>query len=225
LPIIAITRLPIDRTPGMLAMPTDVPYITISKDIHPKTSIFNQLVQQRKNLGFPQQKVKAVKEYLTIPFPDFCTVPYEIEIWSQYQSQMNQILEKISFNYIFKAVGSFVMYTKYDKAKKGEGYRLVGFRDGNFEPQTNVDEFTEQERIIKYKYRIKVPAYLILDPKDETLAYGRNRDNSKTDDNSKVVYKNQSVVDVRVQEGLMVNGNSTDIINETDILLSSKNTK
>ena len=202
LPVIAIRRTNIDRTPGMRALGQETPFITISKRIHDKTGNIQNLVNTRKLNGFPQLRKSPVFEYLTIPFPDFAVVFYEIVIWTQYQTQMNEILQKIFYNY--EHMDSFVMPVEYDgKKRKGNSYYFVGFRDGTVVPQSNVEEFTNQERIIKYSYTIKVPAYFILDPDDESLAYGRNKSQSSTDDGSKVVFKDQSVTDVKLKESII----------------------
>jgi hypothetical protein len=96
------------------------------------------------------------------------------------------------------------MPVEYDGHKrKGNSYYFVGFRDGSISPQSNVEEFSAQERIIKYTYTIKVPAYFMLDPKDEALAYGRNKSTSPGDDGSKVVFKYQSTTDVKLKEKVL----------------------
>lgn len=180
-------------------MAQEVPYITVKTKTHSKQPNIENLSNSQKKLGFPVMKKPPVEEYLTIPFPDFSTLYYEVTIWAQYQTQMNAILEKIFYNYDYH--DSFVMWSEFDeKTKKGDGYRFVGFRDGNVTPQSNVEEFSESERVVKYVYTIKVPAYLILDPKDEALAYGRNKSTSITDDNSKVVYKSQNAIELKLKE-------------------------
>lgn len=202
LPLISVRRTMVDRTPGMRSMGQETPFITIKKEIHPKTSNIQNLANTRRISGFPQAKKPPVYEYLTIPFPDFATVYYEIIIWTQYQTQMNEILEKIFYNY--DHMDSFVMPVEYDGHKrKGNSYYFVGFRDGNVVPQSNVEEFTDTERIIKYSYSIKVPVYLMLDPKDETLAYGKKKSTSSKDDGSKVVYKSQSTIEVKLKEEVL----------------------
>jgi hypothetical protein len=113
---------------------------------------------------------------------------------------MNEILEKIFYNYDY--LDSFAMHTEY-KDGVGSGYRFVGYRDGNVTPQTNVEEFSSEERVIKYVYNIKVPVYLMLDPKDETLAYGRNKTNSPTDKNTKIIHKSQNVVAIKLKESFV----------------------
>lgn len=197
LPLISIKRVNIDRTPGFGGMAQEVPEITISKVIHSKTSNLQNLLESRRNKGFfPEvRKDKVIREYLTLPFPDFSTVYYDISIWTQYHTQMNEILERIF--YAFDHMDSFVMPVEYDGVEpKGNSYYFVGFREGNLNPQENTDDFTDQERIIKYTYAIKTPAYLMMDPKDESLAYGQK-------DGVKVAYKYQNSLNIETKESVI----------------------
>ena len=92
-------------------------------------------------------------------------------------SQMNEILEKIFFSYDY--MDSFVMPKDYDvntKEPLGKGYYFVGFRDSPvLSSQSNFEEFTDEERIIRYQYDIKVPTYFILNPDDMVTSYGRHK--------------------------------------------------
>ena len=45
--------------------------------------------------------------------------------------------------------------------KTREGYELVAFFDNNFENDTNFDNYSDEERIIKYTMNFTVPGYLI----------------------------------------------------------------
>lgn len=202
LPLISIRRTLIDRTPGNHGLGQETPSITVRRQIHSKTANIQNQLYARAVRGFPQPKREPVYEYLTIPFPDFANVYYEIIIWSQYQSQMNEILEKIFFNY--DHLDSFVMPVEYDGHKrKGNSYYFVGFRDGNITPESNVQEFSDTERIIKYTYNIKVPAYFMLDPKDETLAYGKRKGVSSKDDGGDVIFKVQSTNEIKLSEKVL----------------------
>jgi len=195
LPLISIKRSDIDRTPGFGGMAQEVPEIVISKRIHPETPYRQNTVKTRQ-LNYPEPTQPPIYEYLTLPFPDFSTIHYEIIIWTQYQAQMNEILEKIFYRY--EHMDSFVMPVEYDgKLPKGNSYYFVGFRDGNVTPQVNVEEFTDQERILKYLYMIKVPVYLMLDPADETLSYGRDKEDRG---GKNVVYKQQSSTKIELKE-------------------------
>lgn len=195
LPLISIRRIIVDRTPGFGGMAQEVPSVTISKVIHEKTGNMQNLVKSRNSFGFLETKKAPIIETITIPYPDFCTIFYEITLWTQYQSQMNEILEKIFYNYNLR--DSFVIPLEYDENKPKKGFYFVGFRDGNLPSQSNVEEFTSQERIIKYAYNIKIPTYLILNPKDETLSYGRD------DEGKKVLYKTQNTVNVKLKEQIL----------------------
>jgi hypothetical protein len=202
LPLITIRRTNIDRTRGFGGLAQEVPSITVNNIIHEKTGFIQNLVKARRGLGFVSPEKPVVREYLTIPFPDFSILYYEISIWTQYQTQMNEILEKIFYNYDHS--DSFVMPVEYDGNKrKGNSYYFVGFREGNVVPQTNVEEFTNKERILKYSYSIKTPVYLMLDPKDETLSYGKNMGENKSDDGSKVVHKTQNSIDIKLKESVL----------------------
>lgn len=193
LPIISVKRMDIDRTRGFGGMAQEVPEITISKVIHPKSSNVASLVEQRKQNFWPEVTPPPVIETVTIPFPDFCQIYYEVTIWAQHQEHMNEILEKIFYKY--NLLDSFIMHVEYDGHKpKGDSYYFVGFREGNLIKQSNDDNFTDQERVIKYVYTFRTPAYLILDPKDEALSYGRNEKGEK------VVFKQQSVNKIKLKE-------------------------
>lgn len=210
LPIISIARTDIDRTPGFGGMAQEVPEITVSSVIHPKQSNFkNRLKARQQNKFFPTitENKAVVREYLTLPFPDFAQVYYQVMIWTQYQTQMNEILERIFYKY--EHMDSFVMPVEYDgNLMKGNSYYFVGFRDGNISPQSNTEDFTDQERILKYMYSFRTPVYFLLDPKDETLAYEqgeayREGEFVEGDQGKKVVYKTQSAVNVKLKEGVI----------------------
>jgi len=196
LPVVSINRTSIDRTPGFGGLGQEVNSITVSKQIHKKTGLYQNLLRQRKINNFPEVKKDAVVyEYLTIPFPDFATVYYEVTVWTQFQTQMNEMLEKIFYSFDYRS--SFVMPIDYDtKSKNGIGSYFVGFCDTTLTPDTNVKEFTDQERIFKYALTIKVPAHFILSPKDDVLSYGRDRENKGTN----VVYKTQSATRLELKE-------------------------
>lgn len=213
LPIISVRRTDMDRTPGFGGMAQEVPEISVSSIIHPKTgNIQNMLRVRQQNKYFPsisdpKSSTAIVREYLTLPFPDFATIYYEVNIWTQYQTQMNEILERIFYKY--EHMDSFVMPVEYDGIlPKGNSYYFVGFREGNVSPQSNTEDFTDQERIIKYGYTFKTPVYFILDPKDETLAYEQGEAYAKGEfvegnKGKKVVYKSQSAVNVKLSEQVM----------------------
>lgn len=198
LPVVSIRRLDILRDTEMGGMTSAQKHITISNVIHPKNSNLQNLIKARKDRGFvvPSEKPPII-ETLTIPFPDFSTIQYEIVFWTQFTTQMNDLLEKVFYNYanVGGRVDSFVMPAEYDgKKPKGDSYYFVGFSEGNMVKESNEDNYAEQEKVQKYIYRINVPVYLILDNDDEALGYGYN------DDGTKTYYKKQSVNKIKLTE-------------------------
>lgn len=91
-------------------------------------------------------------EIITIPFPQFYTALYEVVIWTQYVQHMNSILERIMTSY--DAQGN---QFRLDTDK---GYWYVAYVDDTIDSSDNFNDYTDDERFVKYKFTIKVPAYL-----------------------------------------------------------------
>ncbi len=198
LPIISVRRTDISRNTDLGGHTSVQPTITISQQIHKKTSNIQNQVEIRRNRGLVYQRPKPpVFEVLTMPAPDFCTITYEITIWADYDLHMNEILEKQFFKYenVGGRIDSIVMPVEYDgKEPKGDSYYFVGFPQDSMTKQSNDDDFTDQERTIKYMYMIDVPAYLLLDPDDEALSYGKDGEGKK------IVFKRQSANQLKLKE-------------------------
>lgn len=96
---------------------------------------------------------KNIYEIITIPFGIRYMVSYEMTIWTSFQGHMAEILETIMSNYD----GQGRTYNlKLDK-----GYYFVAYFDDEIQANDNLEEFTEEARVHKYVFNIKVPAYLL----------------------------------------------------------------
>lgn len=92
-------------------------------------------------------------EIITIPYPEFFLSEYEITFWTQYMQESNQMIETLMAS--FDGQGhEFLVHT--DK-----GYEFVAYVANTFSAQDNFEDFSNDERIIKYSFSMKVPAYLI----------------------------------------------------------------
>lgn len=100
---------------------------------------------------------KNIFEVIQAPYPEFVAVTYDVIFWTQYMQQSNQMLETLLVN--FTGQGEEIpMITS-------GGYELVAFFSGPFSNSgTNLDEFTESERVIKHSFSVTIPGY-ILNPK------------------------------------------------------------
>lgn len=182
LPIISIRRTNIDRDRSQLALGTETKTLTIARQISQKTNLVQNAIQAR-NPARRDATNKIVHELTTIPFPDWFVTGYEILIQAQYTTQMNSILEKI-FNSL-DLQNSFVMPVRdskfesdskdkeFEERKLLNNYYFVGYMDTDLADTGNFEEFTDQERIVRYSYNITVPTYLQADPEGTRPALQR----------------------------------------------------
>ena len=94
-----------------------------------------------------------VFEVITIPFPKFYGMTYEVTFWTQYTTHMNSLLEQTIIAY--QAPGNNF------KVTTDKGYWFVAYVDDEISDGTNFDDFTDQERIVRYTFTLNVDAYLV----------------------------------------------------------------
>ncbi len=99
-------------------------------------------------------RMENIWEIITIPSPQFYTAKYKIIFWCQYTTHMNQMIEKL-FSSLLTPGNCF-------KLETNKGYWFIATLDGNsISPDTNFSDQAGQERIIKYEFTMKVPAYIL----------------------------------------------------------------
>jgi len=101
----------------------------------------------KANLG------QNIFEIITIPYPQFIGMTYNVVFWTQYMQQMNQLIETMMMK--FDGQGHEFQITT------NKGYKFTAFVQGPFSNNDNFDNYTDEERIIKYSFDIKVPAYIL----------------------------------------------------------------
>jgi len=92
-------------------------------------------------------------EIITLPYPTFFTSTYEITFWTQYMSQMNQIIETL----LALTDGQDYGF----KLKSKSGYEYVAYIKSPMNSADNFQDFSSDERIIKYTFNMSVPGYLL----------------------------------------------------------------
>lgn len=95
-----------------------------------------------------------VVETITMPSVRFFKSTYEVTFWGQYLQQMNEMLEGMMVSYSWNPARAFRIET--DK-----GYWFVAQVESDVGSEMNFDEFTEEERVIKYMLTIGVNGYII----------------------------------------------------------------
>ena len=94
-----------------------------------------------------------IYEYITVPYPKFIGVSYNVIFWTQYMQEMNQLIETFMMKFDGQAP-EFILETN-------KGYKFTAFIQNTFSNNDNFDDFTSDERIIKKSFDIKVPGYII----------------------------------------------------------------
>ncbi len=188
LPVIQVHQTSFGHGENMTALGTDVPRIQIATRIDEKTSDLLNLDSLRP-ISTRRLRGSAVYDVFSVPFPRRGTVTYSVRVQAQYKTHMNEILEKISSRLDFMSVPSFVIgldgyRDRTDGIRTGDGstevdhgehapfekrvplgnYYVVGYMDGDFGDRGNLDEFTDQERILQAQFGFHVPVCLMLDP-------------------------------------------------------------
>lgn len=93
-------------------------------------------------------------EIITIPPPKYYTATYEITFWAQYTLQMNDMISAMMSLYQSFSQRTFQLETP-------KGYWFVGYVGDNLNSGNNFDDFTDNERLVRYSFEVKVPAYII----------------------------------------------------------------
>lgn len=188
LPAISVIRTNLDPTNGMLSLGSNVPRLQISKRVSGKTEnlIRNRLTRDPLLSEGPKP---VVYEVTTIPFPFNGSATYELNIYAQYMGHINSIIERIMMELEFFDVPSFVAPLSGDGLPRGmgpspgelrkeeelpysereptDGYYVCGYFDGPFDSDSNIKDFTDQERVLKYVGTFSVPVFLQLNPPDK----------------------------------------------------------
>lgn len=107
-----------------------------------------------------------IYETLTIPPTKHYTATYEISIWAQYTQEMNEMLMTIMSLYQNNDRRTF-------RLESPKGYWFVGYVSSDLSADNNTDDFTDQERIIRYSFSIKANGYIIAPQYPGSPAYIR----------------------------------------------------
>jgi len=148
-----INKLYIKNQPSTflpLAEPSEVPYqARTSRSVGAARS---QVAVSDGSLLAPQLN-RNIFETIELPAPQFFTAKYEVTIWTQYTQQMNQLLETL--------MSSFLPQGRCFRLDTQKGYWFVAYVEDSYAQDANFDDMSGQERIIKNKISMHVPAYVL----------------------------------------------------------------
>lgn len=187
LPVIQVHRNAFDVTKHGTALGTDTARFTVARVVSDKTALYASLDQPRL-ITDRRLRDSTVYDLYTVPFPRQGSMTFKVTVQAQYQTQLNEIIEKITARLDFVSVPSFVISLDDEVRPKGvpvgqgstevidprgaafeqrpgpSGEYAVGYIDGSVNDDGNLDEFTDQERILQLQFSFRVPSTLLLDP-------------------------------------------------------------
>jgi hypothetical protein len=106
-----------------------------------------------ENIDLSDSLNKNIYEIIEIPYPTFTSIKYSAIFWSQYLTQVNEIMQTLFRS--FKGQAHEIAF------KTREGYELVAFFDDALENDTNFENYSDEERLIKYTLNFTVPGYIL----------------------------------------------------------------
>jgi hypothetical protein len=193
LPVIQIIRTGVDPLNNMTALGSNVPKMQLAKLVSKKTS---NLANSDSSRPISDRRLRdaAIYDVYSIPFPSNNNLTYKVKVQTQYQTHMNELIEKMLTKLEFFNVPSFIIslsndtkphgiksgdgsseleseeHSEYDARNPVNDYYVVGYIDGAIGTEGNLEEFTDQERIIQLQFTFKVPSVLMLNPDGERPA-------------------------------------------------------
>ena len=164
----------------MSSLGVDVPSIQVARRVSDKASEAANAAATRDPEA-SRRALRAVYDVSTIERPTTGVAEYELVAHAQYISQVNSIVEQIASRLDFRSVPSFTApavprrraigdeATRETAPERGSPYELrrpidglyyVGFLDPGFSDSGNFDEFTDEERIVRWTTTARVPFFM-----------------------------------------------------------------
>jgi hypothetical protein len=118
-----------------------------------KIGVSRNKSSRRRGALLQADRSNNIYETIVVPSPQFYTATYEVTVWAQYTQHLNQIIEKL--------LSSFLPQAQAWKLTSPKGYWFIAtVESGNFAIESNFDNMASEERFIKNKFSLKVPAYI-----------------------------------------------------------------
>lgn len=194
LPVITVKRISINKDlkikgifPGNVVPNLfDDQYILIKQVNQEKTTNFANADTQKKlgQQNFKRDNKKVVYGFKSIKFPVQAMFEYTIQIQTEYQQQMNELMQPFL---VFTGAANYFII-------ENEGHRYEAKLDTSYEIEHNGDKLEEQERIFKTTIKLSVVGHLV---------------NAGVNENEPSVFYRENAVEVKIpREYILTNENS-----------------
>ncbi len=109
--------------------------------------------EKNKGMYLAPQLGQNVFEIYTVPQPQFFTAKYEVIFWTSYHLHMNYLIETF--------LSSFLPQGRMFRLGTSKGYWFMAHVEDSFNSQDNFDDFSNNERIIRYNFNINVRGFIL----------------------------------------------------------------
>ena len=103
---------------------------------------------------------------------------------------MNEVIERVGQEYDYLSVKSFSFDTD-------DGFYFVAFQDNDLTDESNTDDYTDSERIIRRNFVFSVPGYIIPEPNNKESSFRRYLSQTK------LVFKTETALSQEEYEELI----------------------
>lgn len=121
----------------------------LNKSFSTRRTIFNN-----REISVQKKSNKNIYEILRIPPTKRFKVSYEISVWANFMSQINEIISAILMSCENKNMKTF-------KLVSAKGYWFYGKLSDSISPNNNFDGFSEEERLVRINFNMEVEGYII----------------------------------------------------------------
>ena len=178
-PIISVKRVSIEKNLKSLGVfQGNVPEVDdeqggslgVSRTIHQEKTMQFASADAYRLYGqknYPRANPKVVYKTVSAPMPVNVKVTYEITIRTEYQQQMNELLQPFVTKF---GTINFVSLSE------GE-HRFEGFIDEQFSDQNNLSDYSSEERRFETKVGLRVIGYLVGEGNNREKAHYSVREN------------------------------------------------
>lgn len=101
--------------------------------------------------NFKKENKKIIYQTKYIPMPVYVVMNYVIDIKTEYQQQMNELLQPFITH--TGAINYFII--------EDQGHRYESFMDSNFNNKSNLNNLQQEERLFNTQIKIEVLAHLV----------------------------------------------------------------
>jgi hypothetical protein len=191
LPLITVFRSGIEQSAEKIIQPGDIGTIEIQRKISKEDPVYQRVVNSLNlsNTGSPTSPTRRGRsssptrttggrllepnlsvplyETIVVPTPKFFTATYEVTLWTQFMQHGNSLLNVIMSGYHDVRGMTYRIETE-------KGYWFVARFESGIQSDNNFDNMSDEERIIKHTFTVKVPAF-ILAPREPGIPIGVRR--------------------------------------------------